>query len=155
VVDDDDRPVAPGASGRLLLTGLVNPTMPLVRYDIGDRGQVPLRGDDCPCGRTLPTLPPIEGRAQDMLVTPAGGRQYWNNPVFYGLPVVEAQVVQERIDRVRVLVVPAAGYGPAVADIIARRLRDRLGEVHVEVETRTAIERGPNGKFRPVVTLVG
>lgn len=155
VVDDDDEPVGPGESGRLLLTGLVNPTMPLVRYDIGDRGRLPRTGVDCPCGRTLPVLPPIEGRAQDMLVTPAGGRQFWNNPVFYGLPVVEAQVVQERIDLVRVLVVPADGYGPMVAGTIVRRLRDRLGDVRVEVETRAAIERGPNGKFRPVITLVG
>lgn len=155
VVGDDGEAVGPGESGRLLLTGLVNTTMPLIRYDIGDRGRAPLSGEACPCGRTLPVLPPIEGRAQDMLVTPAGGRQFWNNPVFYGLPVVEAQVIQERIDLVRVLVVPAPGYDPAVADRIARRLRDRLGEVRIEVETRTEIERGPNGKFRPVITLVG
>lgn len=84
----------------------------------------------------------------------SGGRQFWNNPVFYGLPVVEAQVIQERIDLIRVLVVPASGYGVPVADTITARLRERLGEVEVVIETRAEIERGPNGKFRPVISRV-
>lgn len=153
-LDPADRPVPSGEVGRLVFTGLVNQTMPLVRYDIGDRGRVPHQGDPCPCGRSLPVLEPIEGRAQDMLATPSGGRQFWNNPVFYGLPVIEAQVIQERMDRIRVLVVPASGYGPAAAATISGRLRDRLGDVRVEVESRDEIERGPNGKFRPVISLV-
>lgn len=154
VVDDAGRPVGSGGSGRMLLTGLVNDVMPLVRYDIGDRGRAPADEAACPCGRTLPVLPPIEGRAQDMLATASGGRQFWNNPVFYGLPVVEAQVIQERIDLIRVLVVPASGYGVPVADTITARLRERLGEVEVVIETRAEIERGPNGKFRPVISRV-
>ncbi len=154
VFDPSDRPVAPGEVGRLVFTGLVNSTMPFVRYDIGDRGRMPVQGELCPCGRSLPILRPIEGRTQDMLATPSGARQFWNNPVFYGLPVREAQVIQERIDWIRVLVVPASGYGPAAAGTIRARLRDRLGEVRVEVECCDEIQRGPNGKFRPVISLV-
>lgn len=154
VVGDDGRPVAAGESGRMLLTGLVNDAMPLIRYDIGDRGRSPASEAPCPCGRAMRTLPPIEGRAQDMLATASGGRQFWNNPVFYGLPVVEAQVIQERLDLIRVLVVPATDYGLPAAATIEARLRERLGAVEVEIETRAEIERGPNGKFRPVISHV-
>ena len=154
VVDDEGTVVADGEAGRLVLTGLTNDTTAFVRYEIGDRGRAPQWGVACPCGRALPVLPPIEGRNQDLLVTRDGGRQFWINPVFYGLPVVEAQVVQERIDLLRVRVVPADGFGTDAEATIASRLQDRLGDVTVTVEVTDAIERDANGKFRPVVSLV-
>jgi hypothetical protein len=61
-----------------------------------------------------------------MITTPDGGRQFWFNPVFYGLPVVEAQLVQVHLDLVHVPVVPGAGYDDATGRTIAERLRDRL-----------------------------
>lgn len=154
VLDDDDQPVPDGEAGRLVATGLTNATTAFVRYDTGDRGRLPVWGSSCPCGRDLPVLPAVEGRAQDLLVTPAGGRQFWVNPAFYGLPVREAQVVQDRVDRVRARVVPASGFGAAAEAMIIERLSQRLPGVAVTVEVVAAIERGTNGKFRPVVSLV-
>ncbi|MCB1004565.1 MAG: phenylacetate--CoA ligase family protein [Acidimicrobiales bacterium] len=155
VLGDDDAPVGPGEAGRLVLTGLANDTTSFVRYANGDRGRPPVWGSDCPCGSTLPTLPPVEGRDQDLVRTPAGGRQFWFNPVFYGLPVVEAQIVQDRLDRVRAVVVPGPGFDDATARLVGSRLRERLPGVDVAVERRAAIERGPTGKFRPVVSRLG
>ncbi len=152
VVDDDDRPVPEGAVGRLVLTGLVNDTTAFVRYANGDRGRRPVWGERCACGRALPVLPAVEGRVQDLLVTPGGGRQFWVNPAFYGLPVREAQVVQDAVDRVRARVVPAPGFGAEDEAAIVARLEDRLPGVAVRVERVDAIERGPTGKFRPVVS---
>ena len=154
VVDDDDRPVPEGEVGRLVLTGLVNDTTAFVRYANGDRGRRPRWGERCACGRGLPVLPTVEGRVQDLLVTPGGGRQFWVNPAFYGLPVREAQVVQDRVDRVRARVVPAPGFSAGDEATIVTRLEDRLPGVAVSVEQVEAIERGPNGKFPPVVSRV-
>ncbi len=152
VVDDDDAPVPDGEPGRLVLTGLANDTTSFVRYANGDRGRAPVWGTGCACGRSLPVLPPVEGRVQDLVATPDGGRQFWFNPVFYGLPVVEAQLVQEHLDLVRVRVVPGAGYDEATDRTIAERLGDRLPGVDVRVERTATIERGPTGKFVPVVS---
>lgn len=152
VLDDDDVPVRDGGVGRLVLTGLVNAAMPLVRYEVGDRGRLPVTDTDCACGRALPAMAPVEGRAQDMIITVDGGRQFWMNPVFYGLPVAEAQVIQEQIDRIRVLIVPGDDFDEAASSVISARLRDRLGPVHIAVETCDRIVRGPSGKFRPVVS---
>ena len=152
VVDEEGAPVAEGAVGRLVLTGLTNDTTAFVRYANGDRGRLPAWGEACGCGRALPVLPPVEGRVQDLLVTPGGGRQFWVNPAFYGLPVREAQVVQDAVDRVRARVVAAPGFGADDETTIVARLEDRLPGVVVRVERVDAIERGANGKFAPVVS---
>lgn len=152
--DHADIPAAPGASGRLVCTGLVNLAMPLVRYVVGDRGSLPANAARCACGRSLAPMGAIEGRSNDMLIAADGRQVFWLNPVFYGLPIHEAQIVQERLDRVRVRYVPAAGYGEVHARTVAERLRSRMGDVEVVLDEVPRIPRGPNGKFRAVVCEV-
>ena len=155
VIDDDvDAPVAADTVGRLVCTGLVNDAMPLIRYVIGDRASAPVAGDACPCGRTLRKWGRIEGRSNDLLIAADGRRVYWLNPVFYGLPVDEAQIVQESLDRVRISIVAGPDLTPAMEHLIAERLRGRLGDVQVVPERVSHIPRGPNGKFRAVVCNV-
>jgi phenylacetate-CoA ligase len=74
VVDDDDRPVAPGTPGaKVLLTNLENRTLPLVRYELADR--VTESPDPNPAGRPYRHLAGIDGRTADTLTFPgrAGG----------------------------------------------------------------------------------
>jgi hypothetical protein len=59
--------------------------------------------------------------------------------------------VQERLDRVHVRLVPAPGYGPAIAQALADGLRARLGDVDVSFENVDEIPRGSNGKFKSMV----
>ncbi len=149
--DDADVPAAAGATGRLVCTGLVNADMPLIRYAVGDRGSLPAPAAPCACGRTLPVMGRVEGRSNDLLIAPDGRRVYWLNPVFYGLPVHEAQIVQEQLDLVRVTYVPGDGFGEQDATTITARLRDRMGPVRVQLDRVAAIPRGANGKFQAVV----
>jgi phenylacetate-CoA ligase len=153
--DDADEPAPPGSAGRLVCTGLLNADMPLVRYEVGDGVTLAPAEKRCACGRTLPIVEHIEGRNTDMLLTANGRRVFWLNPVFYGMPVQEAQIIQEVLDRVRVKVVPCAGFGDAdVRDIMAR-VQQRLGkEVKVIVEPVTEIPRTKAGKFQAVVSLL-
>lgn len=143
--------VAETAGGELIATGLFNPDMPLIRYRVGDR--VTLGGDAlCPCGRTLPVLASIEGRVDDVIYTADGRRIGRLDPVFkQGVPVQEAQIVQEALDLLRVRYVPASGFDARTEASIAERLRDRVGPVRIEFESMAAIPRGVNGKFRAVV----
>lgn len=81
LVDADGRPVPPGQPGRVILTGLHNRAMPLIRYDVGDwavRAESP-----CPCGRQpgLSGLRVVAGRTRDI----------WRDAV--GHPVVAHAVV--------------------------------------------------------------
>src|SRR5262249_19097125 len=74
------------------------------------------------------------------------------DPVFKtNLPVVEAQIIQETLDRVRVLYLPAPDYTPQAGRSIIARLQERMGAVEVVLEPVQEIPRGPNGKFRAVI----
>lgn len=145
-------PAPAGQVGELVVTGLLNADMPLIRYRVGDRGALAPAGERCPCGRTLPILSSVEGRSDDALYSTDGREVGRMDPVFKSaLPVREAQIVQERRDRIRVRFVPAADYTDAAGDSIVERVRDRLGDVQVVLERCDAIPRTANGKFRAVI----
>lgn len=149
--DYEERPSAAGSTGRLIATSLMNTDMPLVRYVVGDRGKLDGENSYCECGRQLPAILGIEGRTNDLLLTKDGREVYWLNPIFYGLPVVEAQIIQERLDKVRVLYVPGLTFANNCEDVISNRLKTRMGDIHVTLERVISIPRGPNGKFRAVI----
>lgn len=73
VLNDDGQPCKPGESGRVVITDLQNLATPLVRYAIGDYAEV---GEACSCGRGLPTLKRILGRARNLILMP-DGRRHW------------------------------------------------------------------------------
>jgi phenylacetate-CoA ligase len=152
--DDEDTPVADGEVGRFVCTGLINDAMPLVRYSVGDRGSVCTKDEVCSCGRRLPVISTIEGRTNDMITTPDGRRVYWLNSVFYGLPLTEAQIVQEKLDLVRVKLVPNQGFSRETTVVLTERLKMRLGDVKIMVESVNRIPRSANGKFRAVLSHV-
>lgn len=147
--DDEDCTVSPGNAGRFVCTGLLNPDMPLVRFAVGDRGAL-ARDQSCACGRTLPLLDRVEGRTNDLLIARDGRRVYWVNPIFYGLPIRQAQIVQETLDRVRIRYAPAAGITFSAESEMASRLRARLGQVSVVFDQVERIPQEANGKFKSV-----
>jgi phenylacetate-CoA ligase len=131
-------------------TGLVNADMPLIRYRVGDCGA--FSADECGCGRTLPLIRKIEGRLDDVLYTADGRRVGRLDPVFKNdLPVVEAQIIQEALKKIVVKIVPAANFNETAAKDLADRVRDRMGDVEVNLEQVAAIPRTSRGKFRAVV----
>jgi phenylacetate-CoA ligase len=138
--------------GEIVATGLLNPDMPLIRYRVGDRAQAPsVTAGPCACGRSLPLMGRVEGRMNDLLFTPDGRPVFWLNPVFYGLPVRQSQIVQEHRDMVRVRLAPAPGFDAATERTIIQRLKDRMGDVRVIVDRVAEVPRTANGKLRAIV----
>lgn len=147
------EPVPDGDIGRLVCTGLLNINMPLIRYDVGDRGALEKPDVACQCGRRLPLLRSIEGRTDDVIITPDGRTIGRLDAVFKAdLPIREAQIIQEAIDKIRIRVVPASGYDNSHSESIVLRLRDRIGEMDVTVSVVDTIPRTANGKLRAVVS---
>lgn len=139
-------------SGELLCTGLLNEDMPLIRYKTGDTGTLHPNDHHCNCGRLLPRIESIEGRSDDVLYSVEGRRIGRLDPVFKSrLPVKEAQIIQETLERFVVRYVPADGFSQADEASIRERLIARVGPAEVVLEPVNQIPRGPNGKFRAVV----
>jgi phenylacetate-CoA ligase len=154
IPDGLDHPDEPRTSGDLIATGLLNMDMVLVRYAVGDRVTPPAYAA-CRCGRKLPVIDHVAGRADDLVITRDGRAIGRLDSVFKAdLPIQEAQIVQETVDRLRVLVVPARGFDETTRRAIAARTRERVGDVHVDIERVGAIARTANGKFRSVVSRV-
>ena len=70
IVDEEGKPCRAGEFGRVLVTILANPAMPLIRYVTDDIAQA-LHGP-CSCGRTLPAFGNIVGRHSLMKGLPEG-----------------------------------------------------------------------------------
>jgi phenylacetate-CoA ligase len=151
-VFDNDQLVDNGTPGELVCTGLLNTDMPLIRYRVGDRGALRPTTDCCACERGLPKLASLEGRIDDVLYTTDGRRIGRLDPVFKDrLPVREAQIIQEALDRVRLRYVPAMDFKPDMARLMVQRLQERMGAVEVLLERMDEIPRDHNGKFRSVI----
>jgi phenylacetate-CoA ligase len=141
-----------GSPLELVATGLLNDAMPLVRYRVGDRATAASGTGACACGRTLPALAGVDGRADDVLYTVDGRAIGRLDPVFKSrLPLREAQIVQEGPAEFRVLYVPDPGFDGAAARLLASRLRERVGDVTITLERVERVPRDANGKFRSVV----
>ncbi len=153
-VMNNDQTASPGVVGELICTGLLNMDMPLIRYQVGDEGSLSLLDNVCSCSRSLPLLGKVHGRVDDVLYAPDGRRVGRLDPVFKArLPVIEAQIIQETLDVIRVKVVPAVGFGAADTQDIILRIQQRLGAgMQVIVETVNEIPRTKAGKFKAVIS---
>ncbi|WP_282162219.1 phenylacetate--CoA ligase family protein [Ulvibacterium marinum] len=69
-VDENNRPVPPNTTGKILLTDLTNFAFPLIRYEIGDEGKYKV--NTCSCGRSLPLMDHVKGRQSVNIETPSG-----------------------------------------------------------------------------------
>ena len=146
-------PVVDGQTGEFVCTSLLNQDMPLIRYRIGDAGNVS-HHPHCECARNMPILTKIEGRTDDMVLTPDGKQIGRMDPIFKtDINILEGQIIQETLDFTRVKVVPMDGFNNEDVQDIIQRVHQRLGEsVRVEVELVDEIPRTKTGKFKAVVS---
>ena len=149
VLDADGHPCAAGETGRVIVTPLHNFAMPLLRYEIGDLATV--GAGPCPCGRTLPILDAIPGRARDLLMLPNGELR----PPYYGHGAVmevrsirQHQVIQTTRDQVCFRLVVAQPLTREEESHVITSATDALGGAFgVSIEYVDEILRSPNGKF--------
>jgi phenylacetate-CoA ligase len=149
----DENGMAPtGTVGEFICTGLLNEDMPLIRYRVGDRGALRSMASGCSCGRSLPSLAFVEGRNDDVLLTKDGRRIGRLDPVFkQDIPLRGAQVEQTGLDQIVLRYVPGEGFDSRHARQLADGLRERLGDVGVELQEVAELPRTPAGKFRAVI----
>ncbi len=148
VLDQAGRPCAPGEVGSVVVTAFHNFAMPLLRYAIGDLAEV---GSPCACGRTLPVLARILGKARDWVVLPSGARRF----AYFGAKaiadlrdLVQIQIAQKSLYDLEVRLVTRGVFGSANEEKVRRLLNETLGaHFRIGFDYRSMIPRSPGGKY--------
>jgi len=151
VVEIVPTPTIAKPAGRIVITDLLNQSMPLIRYEIGDVAAW-AEDQNCPCGRKLPLLTEVQGRTTDFLVLRDG--RHISGPaltlVVADMPQVrQVQFVQKALDHIVIRVVPGTSYGPATAEELRRRLSLYLSsDTTLDIEPTQSIASEISGKYR-------
>lgn len=159
VVDEKGRPVPEGSTGELVVTLLVNYSMPLIRFRIGDAGTLGPALGASPWTR----LTQVVGRVTDIFYTATGERIYGGlfTRHFYGKEwVAQFQIVQQAYDHLVVRVVPAGVVDSRTlktetAELVAAFQGFMGSDCRVDVEIVDSIDVGPTGKRRYTISHVG
>jgi len=160
IINDEGRPAAPGETGEVVVTSLINFAMPLLRYRIGDRGA--WAREPCGCGSHWPVLEGISGRTMDIFVT-RGGRHIFGGFFVRGLLgrdwIKRFQYIQQDYERVLLLIEPAVSMEQAQAHVAAEkpeldnRVRKALGpDCRLQIRLVDAIAPTASGKHRYVIS---
>ena len=154
ILREDGSPCAEGEVGKVVVTDLHNFAMPLIRYVIGDYAEA---GSACACGRGLPVIRRIAGRASNLCVDPTG-RRFWPllSPKFWlDTPILQRQLIQHSPENIEVRYVAPAELTveqrARVVEGLTRTLRYPFAFKFVKVEQ---IERARSGKFEEFVSAM-
>lgn len=144
-------------TGELAVTDLGNYGMPLMRYVNGD---VVTAGPQavCACGRGLPRLARVEGRRLDAIRSVDGHilpGEFFPHLLKDVAGVDRFQVVQVRRDRLRIKIVPGAGFGDEQERYIRCEVARVLGPgMGLELARVESIPLTRTGKFRVTVSQI-
>jgi phenylacetate-CoA ligase len=150
----DGRPAPHGEDASVVITNLTGRTMPIIRYEQGDIARVSDRRPDC--GRGLPLMEGVRGRAGDFIVLRTG-RKLSPHPFFlvldHALGVGRWQVVQEEVDRLRVLITMPDGHSGDDLDRIRRAIAELVEPgADITVEVVETLRDSRRSKLRSVVS---
>jgi phenylacetate-CoA ligase len=156
LIDESGRAVGMEQPGEIVVTHLATRDFPFIRYRTGDVGALTER--QCDCGRGLPLLERIQGRTTDFVVAQDG-------TVMHGLALIyvvrdvagvrEFKIIQESLQRTRVLLATDGRFREADVQAIREGIGRRLGEgVRVDIERVADIPWEASGKHRYIVSHV-
>jgi phenylacetate-CoA ligase len=151
IVDEDGKTVPDGVEGNILITCLANYAMPLLRYEIGDRGI--LSNERCACGFSGQTLIKVMGRTVDAFKRWDGAvidGEYFTHLLYFRTWVLKFQVIQRRADRIVFRIVKTEG-GPASDELleIEKGVKILMGDqCSVQFDFVNELSPGGSGKYR-------
>jgi phenylacetate-coenzyme A ligase PaaK-like adenylate-forming protein len=148
--------LGPRERGRIICTGLHSSAMPLIRYDLGDIGV--LSDHECSCGRGLPLLETLEGRADDFLVSSRGtlySPSVIVNEIKSVVGISQFRIIQENETRLSVEIVPDRHFSPKTTREAESTLKKIVGtDLEVKIRIVNEILSDKTGKIRSISSKV-
>jgi phenylacetate-CoA ligase len=142
-------------SGTIIATTLTNTCMPLLRYRIGDTAT--LEESRNPGTAPVSSFKEIIGRIDDYVETADGRRIGRLDDIAKGLTRIrETQIIQTAIDHCIIRVASDGTLQESDKEQITHNFRRRISDqIRITFEPVAEIPRGPNGKFRNVISMKG
>lgn len=146
----DGKRVSAGEEGEITVTVLDNYVMPFLRYNLGDIGL--LMKEHCSCSNPFPLMRITGGRKSDVIQLPNGSMRsaifvYTSLNMVQGIR--QFQVTQERSDRFTVKIVKDSKFTSATYERVKQIMREKIGNVELDVVAVDKIPREKSGKFKP------
>ena len=151
---EENKPVPYGERGNIIITDLTNFGMPMIRYDINDKG-VPLEGIS-PCGRELLMMDSAIGRDTDNVWTHEGvchsGHILEYVLIDYAPDVSQIQIIQKTLFDFHFRIVNRPEPTQRLYDHIDVELRKLFGpQAKATIELVDRIPQEKSGKVRSVI----
>jgi phenylacetate-CoA ligase len=142
--------------GELVVTNIVGPAFPVIRYRTGDI--VTLSQQPCACGRNLSSIKISGGRAVEFVVTKAGKWVVGYSFIYIARSVpgiVKFQVVQDKIGEILIRLAVDNRFPADGIKQVKNKAAQRLGgDDEIQVEIVEDIAPARSGKYRPVISKV-
>ena len=150
------RPRAANFTAKVIGTSLYNLSMPLLRYEVGDLVTVSAEDEACACGRQFPRVRSIDGRLNDVVISPDGRVLTAMFLVFEEAPgMVAGQISQESLNELLVSIAPSPQFTRENEQALVARLRALVGaEMKISLRRCAAAEllQPRAGKYQVVVS---
>ncbi|HER24670.1 MAG TPA: phenylacetate--CoA ligase family protein [Candidatus Atribacteria bacterium] len=153
ILNDSGKEANQGESGEIIITLLTNYTMPLIRYNIEDRGV--FSKAKCSCGREFPFLKKVEGRIRNIFRNKKGDiidGGFFIELFYFRDYLKKVQVIQKDYDFIVVNLVLKDHQKIKVANTdfkeIDKKIKLAMGnETEIKFNIVDEIKPSPSGKY--------
>jgi phenylacetate-CoA ligase len=149
VVDEEDKQVI-NQEGRVLATSLYNYAMPFIRYDTGDLSII--SDSECACGRKMPLLKGISGRANDSLKLNGISIGGTIITVLMGkFDIEQYQIIQEDANSITCKIVKGKTYKDKDEKFITESFYSHVGKINIDFDYVDSIPTTKASKYKFII----
>ena len=136
---------------KLISTGFLNKAMPLIRYDTNDLVQDTIKH----INGYLPEIGKVLGRNDDVLTLSDGRKIVQIDGIFTSdLKIRYGQIIQEDFDSFTINIVLENNWNDYYKSKLISALKERLGEVKININIMSSFEKTWAGKFRVITSRI-
>ena len=136
---------------KLISTGFLNKAMPLIRYDTNDLIQDAIKH----INGYLPEIGKVLGRNDDVLTLSDGRKIVQIDGIFTSdLKIRYGQIIQDDFDSFTINIVLENNWNDYYKSKLISALKERLGEVKININIMSSFEKTWAGKFRVITSRI-
>lgn len=158
IVDKNFKTLNEHEKGEIIITNLINYSMPLIRYKIGDMGA--LNYNQCVCGRGLIRLENVYGRTVDIFKNEKSeliDGEFFTHLFYFLDNVKKFQIVQEKINLININIVTLNKnrLEQSIEEELINKIKKVMGlNCEVIFNYVNDIESSPSGKLRYTISKI-